>query len=841
SYVKNISIILLLTLTVNFLYLGYTKKTNFLYNWRNYFISEQNKATFSSKENIIIIILDTYQSNLYNEIINEDPLIKDTFKNFTYYKNTIGGFRETYPSMPLILASKFYDNSIPLREWDHKVFLSQTSLPYLLKKNNYIVDLYPMVPSMIYLNPKLASNVSSNGKFENILRSKIINVALMRSSPYLLKPLFYRTFYDIYDDKKYINSLIKNAKIGYQMPAFKFYHLWGLHKPLYLDENMNKKKGVPYNDYWYKQQGKADLKLINLFLDKLKEMKLYDKSLIIIMGDHGSGNRFPIRSILNYESDALKIDTPDFIVSVGSPLFLMKEKGSKGNFKISDAPVSLMDIAKTVLTSAGIKNKCNGKNIIKLKMNEERKRYFYFHNYFKVNASVGNDEGYYSTFTEYEVNGNAWDSKSWKKTYRLYKKNKMAKIIPRNVNIGDTVSFQDDGEGSLYQKYGWSIPEKTGTWTVKDKAYLEIPIKKDINDFLLDFICSSALGNQKVLVKSDGNVLGYLNVSSEFGHSGILIPKKYINNNELKLDLLIEKYKKTNRLSNDNRELGIHIEQIRISKLPKTEFPYQIDFSSSSKLNFYGGHGWSIPEKKGTWTDGNSASLNIPINTPRTDLIFSLQIGAVFKPQHLVLNINKKYNNAILVTKPGTYSFIIEKNIISKSLLAIDLKIPDASDFNKKNNDKRKLGIYVEKMVIQEIPDYKYGEKIDFKFGGNSFKYKKQGWSFPERKGTWTDGKQANLKIPIEKHNNNLILEMKIGALFEPQHLKYIVNGKDIGDILISKPDIYSIVLDKELAGQDELNINLKFPNAGEFNKKNNDSRKLGIFIEELSIKQSSS
>ena len=841
-YTRKIAIILILSLFVNFLYLGYKKKDNFIFNWRQYFISQENLATFSGKENVVYIVLDTFQSNLFNDIINEDDSYKEAFKDFIYYKNAVGGFRETYPSLPLILTSRYYDNSVPLREWDHKVFLSKTSLPYILRKNNFKVDLFPMVPSMLYLNPALASNVGKNGKLDDILRSQIFNVALMRSSPYLIKPLFYNSFYDTYNDKEYITALIEDAKIGYTEPAFKFFHLWGVHRPLYLDENLKKNKDVPYNDYWYKQHGKADLKLITLFLKKLKEMGLYDKTLIIISGDHGSGNRYTIQRNLEKDVDPYRIDTPDFVVSVGLPLLLIKPLNSHKDFTVSDAPVSLMDISKTILDSVGIDHDCKGKNILKVNSKEKRKRYFYFHNYFKVKNTVGNDEGYYSTFTEYEINGNAWDSKNWKKTNRFFEKNKTVKIDPEPIQLGDRISFKYDSKGVLYQKYGWSIPEKTGTWIVKKKAYLKIPVHHIEKDFLIDFSCVSPFDRQIVFVTANGHHVGYIDVSSRFKENKILIPKKYIKNNEINLELSLQRFKETDEFSKDNRKLGLHLKEISFMELSKKDYLQKLEFNSSSKTNYFRSSGWSMPEEKGSWTDGKNASLHIPIEKADRDLIFTIKIAALFKPQHVDFHINEKKTIRMLIDKAGTYSFKIEKQLIdsSPSVLDIGMDIPEADVFNKKNNDKRELGIFVEEMALKEIdaPEpIQLGDRISFRYNGKGAFYQGYGWSIPEKTGTWIVKKKASLKIPVHHIEKDFLIDFLCLSPFDRQIVFVAVNGYPLGYMDVSSRfEENKILVPKKYIKNNEINLELSLQRLKGQDESSKDNRKLGLHVDKISF-----
>ena len=89
-------------------------------------------------------------------------------------------------------------------------------------------------------------------------------------------------------DINFINTMLNEANINSDQYTFKYYHLKGPHPGLILDENLKPKK-MKYNRKNFKKQAKASLKITKLFLHKLKELKIFNSSLIFIIADHGSG------------------------------------------------------------------------------------------------------------------------------------------------------------------------------------------------------------------------------------------------------------------------------------------------------------------------------------------------------------------------------------------------------------------------------------------------------------------------------------------------------------------------------------------------------------------------
>jgi hypothetical protein len=104
--------------------------------WKNlqYSLDHKEMYEFSTNMNVIIIILDTFQSKYFQEIIDENPEYRNMFDGFTYYRNNIGGFPTTYLSVMYILSGKLYDNSVPISQFIKNTSLHD-SLPFILKKN----------------------------------------------------------------------------------------------------------------------------------------------------------------------------------------------------------------------------------------------------------------------------------------------------------------------------------------------------------------------------------------------------------------------------------------------------------------------------------------------------------------------------------------------------------------------------------------------------------------------------------------------------------------------------------------------------------------------------------
>ena len=75
---------------------------------------------FSTGRNVLHIILDGFQADIFDEIISNDDsgqLFREALAGFTFYREHGGAFPTTYMSIPAYMGARIYDNSTPKREF----------------------------------------------------------------------------------------------------------------------------------------------------------------------------------------------------------------------------------------------------------------------------------------------------------------------------------------------------------------------------------------------------------------------------------------------------------------------------------------------------------------------------------------------------------------------------------------------------------------------------------------------------------------------------------------------------------------------------------------------------
>jgi hypothetical protein len=424
-------------------------------------IDDRRKFSYSSSQNVIIVVLDTFQTDIFQELLIDDHDYEKVFSGFTYFRNSLSGSSSTQTAVPEMLTTRQYDNSLPLADF-LKIAYLENSLPRLLMKSKYRCDLFPLgnIGIGMHLDRSLASNLKDRFPPSAHDVAFLIDLSLFRQMPHFIKIHVYhrqswflsRIFKDPQIDRRsslrarkkmmattlpdamFIESMAREAKVDSRQPAFKFYHLRGIHPQLRMNESCQLERMV-FNRPNYKRQAKGVLKLMAKFLGNLKQIDAFRNSLIFIVGDHGPGNWGLCDINLGVLGKALPKTSPVpgllKIKASALPLMLVKPADDPGEkpLLISDAPVGLFDIPATVATAVGLKAIFPGRPLFSVRATEDRRRRFLYHEGFRSDR-----QGYLGPIHEYWVRGFSWLDEAWQMTPNIY--------LPswKNHAAGDPVS-----------------------------------------------------------------------------------------------------------------------------------------------------------------------------------------------------------------------------------------------------------------------------------------------------------------------------------------------------------------------------------------------------------------
>jgi hypothetical protein len=407
---------------------------------KQYGIDESREFSFSSRRNVIVMVLDTFQTDVFQELLKEDRNYEKVFSGFTYFRNSLSGAPSTRAAVPEMLTSRHYDNSVPLGEFLESAYVGH-SLPWLLKQNGYRCDIFPAgnVGLGIFLDRSLASNLKD--RFPPSLKDVafLVDLSLFRQAPHFLKIPIYnrqswllsRLFTEAVPDRQstrrarkkmrsvllpdqvFTDTMTLEARVDSQEPVFKFYHLRGVHPPLRMNEDCRLER-MDFNRANYKRQARGLMKLVARFLAKLKHIQAFRDSLIFIVGDHGPGN-WGLQEIHLDALGAAWKETPQepglLKVKAGAlPLMLVKPADDPGEkpLAVSDAPVCLGDIPATAAAAVGLEASFAGRPLFSVQAADDRLRR---HLHYK--GFGGNKKGFMEPMSEYWVRGFSWLDESW--------------------------------------------------------------------------------------------------------------------------------------------------------------------------------------------------------------------------------------------------------------------------------------------------------------------------------------------------------------------------------------------------------------------------------------------
>ena len=375
-------------------------------------LTNANLTELSSEGNVIWFVVDRFDHTYFQKMMKTDPTFFDNLDGFTLYDNHITKYARTFPSIAYMLTGKENDYSTGRIEYFENAYTNGTFLKEL-KQNGYKVNVYTEKYYAYHdanVFDGVVDNLSSSDVYEVRDRmglwGDMTRLTLFRYLPFFAKgwvgvintsdfngyieyeankPLFDSGMKDVYDwmTAEDFTTFEGNKN-------FSFIHINGCHMPNSYYEDFS--LVLDENDKWDSNLAmRVSFKLVNYYIDQLKDLGLYEDATIIITGDHASAIS----------------DTKDLSGSRVTTL-MVKKKGESGTpMAVNSAPVEQGQIQASIFQSEGIVPKNDyGTSIFEVQEGDDVKRYYHF----QKTVSGGDD-----VLVVYEVVGDAKDFKNWTK------------------------------------------------------------------------------------------------------------------------------------------------------------------------------------------------------------------------------------------------------------------------------------------------------------------------------------------------------------------------------------------------------------------------------------------
>jgi hypothetical protein len=417
--------------------------------------SRQGVFALSPERNVVVFILDTFQADVFAEIVADDPAWRGRLEGFTWFPDAASGFPKTYASVPEALTGRTFANGVPYSRYQARAYLDG-SLPAELRRRGFDARVHAIYPQPYLPHPDVLDNVvrERTGPENQALRrsdfAALANLVLLRVAPFALKPWVFhdgqfrlgsggglsadprlpcalktadrrfsgaRRLWDL----EFLDRVLTCLDASSEKPALRIYHLQGIHEPLLmLPDLVPAAERRPDERASFRDQAAALLVLLEHVLERMKELGVYDNSTIVVMGDHGAGEFAAagyrpelLAAAVGERAPAAPIDAAQQRLMRGaSPLVLVKPAGGGGGLAVSPAPVALADLPATVLADLGLPAPAGQVSMLARDPAAPRTRLH------KDYVFTDWDVDFIDPLVEYRIDGRTWDAAAWRPSGR---------------------------------------------------------------------------------------------------------------------------------------------------------------------------------------------------------------------------------------------------------------------------------------------------------------------------------------------------------------------------------------------------------------------------------------
>jgi hypothetical protein len=384
---------------------------------------------FSSNKNIVHILMDGFQSDIFARIVTDtaEHDFKADLRGFTYFDQHLGAYPYTQLTVPAMLSGKLFHNEEPVQSFIDKTMRGATITNSAIA-DGYEVDIVaPTSLRNVYVqgNYSNAYSISASGHvgasdYVRVDAAKLMDLALFRVVPHFAKALIHRDELWVFQassqmnaylqmqyfsDLAFLDELATEMSADRDVPVYKMIHVMLSHNPIVGNEDCEF-DGRKSETTSVTTHARCGLLAVAAVLERMKELDIYDSSLIVLMGDHGAWARIQDFVVLG--------GVDGLTVAMATPVLAVKPPNSSNEFQYSSAPSSIIDVPATIADIAGFDPIFGGESVFSLAPGAARERRHLVYGY-GINPNV---EGYLNPMRELIVNGNPYKAESWQSGQR---------------------------------------------------------------------------------------------------------------------------------------------------------------------------------------------------------------------------------------------------------------------------------------------------------------------------------------------------------------------------------------------------------------------------------------
>jgi hypothetical protein len=406
-------------------------------------------SRFSRRSNVIVIVLDAVQSDIFAEAMREPDLAEAMPPGFTFYRNAVSLYVSTQFGLQSILTSRAVPDGEHAVKWRRQEM--RRSLPARLASAGFDVKI------MTFAYNKLAC-AESRAHFTCIRNASLIRwdaarradvsalfgLGLFRLAPHFLKPRVYdagewrlpqlyppeveserdpaineRTRLDL----DIFAKLTKELETADVAPRFRFLHFSGAHVPETIDAACRARaRGTPRA--LAVATTRCVLSQTYALLRALDSAGGYDASVVLIVGDHG-------HRLLAIEPAQAEPPLPPDVTAAGLrrarpaaapvladsqrgvPVFLAKPIGARHPLRVSDRPVSLCDVPASIFDALDLAADFACESVFAEAERRHTPRLHYRYPSYLEQRKRPPDLRHRFRFAKFAVLGHSWRPESW--------------------------------------------------------------------------------------------------------------------------------------------------------------------------------------------------------------------------------------------------------------------------------------------------------------------------------------------------------------------------------------------------------------------------------------------
>lgn len=368
---------------------------------------------WSRHGNVIILILDSLQSDVFDEIVLNRPALGRQLDGFRYYRQASSSSPTTYLSLPTIHSGRVYDPRLSVVDFfvdairEHSVLNRFAAAGYRVscamdgatcpKAVGNCLGVAALTRSRLGGGVEDAARLVDLGIYR-VLPDGPRRLILERARGPLgaaVRWLTNRSAADIAAFRHIVTASIASDS----PPTAKVIHTMVAHPPFVLQEDCSVGEPVEGRAAALRHATCA-LNQVGDFLTRLKALGVYDVSNIVITADHGYG--IDSRFVVDTEDLEFKRRVGAF-----NPLVLTKPAQSRGPLEASDAPIELADLAGALCQEQGCSPSPGLTNLANVDVGRERVAFWYVwkHQYWKLSHIPG--------LIRYTIRGDLRKRESW--------------------------------------------------------------------------------------------------------------------------------------------------------------------------------------------------------------------------------------------------------------------------------------------------------------------------------------------------------------------------------------------------------------------------------------------